>query len=60
MKADNKQKSISADGPKDSWQELVRTHVGSLRCGLVQMVVHDSRMVRIERTEKVGLDPKEG
>jgi len=37
------------------WLELVREKVQSLRCGVVQIVVHDSRVTQIERTEKTRL-----
>ena len=39
----------------NAWLELVRQHVGSLRFGVVQIVVHEKRVVQIERTEKVRL-----
>jgi hypothetical protein len=35
---------------------VVRRQVGSLNFGVVQIVVHDSRVVQIERTEKVRLE----
>ena len=38
------------------WLELVGKQVASLRFGVVQIVVHDSRVVQIERTEKFRLD----
>jgi len=37
------------------WLELVRQNVESLRFGVVQIVVHDSRVTQIERTEKTRL-----
>jgi hypothetical protein len=37
------------------WLELVRQKVQSLRFGVVQIVVHDSKMTQIERTEKTRL-----
>ena len=37
------------------WLELVRQNVQSLRLGVVQIVVHDSRVTQIERTEKTRL-----
>jgi hypothetical protein len=37
------------------WLELVRQKVQSLRFGIVQIVVHDSRVTQIERTEKTRL-----
>jgi len=43
-------KQSSAD-----WLELVRQNVQSLRFGVVQIVVHDSRVTQIERTEKTRL-----
>jgi hypothetical protein len=40
----------------DSWLDVVRRQVGSLDFGVVQIVVHDARVVQIERTEKVRLE----
>jgi len=37
------------------WLELVREQVQSLRFGVVQIVVHDSKVTQIERTEKTRL-----
>ena len=39
-----------------AWLEIVRDHVASLRFGVVEIVVHDSRVVQIEKTERVRLD----
>jgi len=39
------------------WLALVRQQVESLRYGVVQIVVHDARVTRIERTEKLRLEP---
>ena len=39
-----------------AWEEIVRQQVKSLRFGVVQIVVHEGRVVQIERTEKVRLD----
>ena len=36
--------------------ELVREKVRILRFGVVQIVVHDSRVTQIERTERVRLN----
>jgi len=47
--------SNAADGASLNWLELVQRQVGSLRFGVVQIVVHESRVVQIERTEKVRL-----
>lgn len=43
---------------QETWLETVRVQVASLRFGVVQIVVHDSQVVQIERTEKVRLDRK--
>lgn len=43
-------KQSSAD-----WLDIVRQNVQSLRFGVVQIVVHDSRVTQIERTEKTRL-----
>jgi len=37
------------------WLELVREKVQSLRFGVVQIVVHDSKVTQFERTEKTRL-----
>ena len=48
--------AAAPSGAKDeSWMEIVRRHVGSLEFGVVQIVVHGSRVVQIERTERVRL-----
>jgi hypothetical protein len=41
------------------WLELVREKVETLRYGIVQIIVHDSRVTRIERTEKTKIDRRE-
>jgi hypothetical protein len=41
---------------KTAWLEIVRRQVGSLRYGMVQIVVHDSQVTQIEKTERVRLD----
>jgi hypothetical protein len=38
------------------WLELVRQQVGSLRYGVVQIVVHDAEVTQIEKTERVRLE----
>jgi hypothetical protein len=42
-----------------SWVRLVQGQVEAIRFGVVQIVVHDSRVVQIERTEKLRLDKLE-
>jgi len=39
-----------------NWLEIVRDQVNSLRFGVVEIVVHDSKVVQIEKTERVRLD----
>ena len=46
----------SAAGTGTEWLELVRRQVNSLRFGMVQIVVHDSQVTQIEKTERVRLD----
>ena len=43
-------------GEKRDWLEIVRQQVGSLRYGVVEIVVHDSQVTQIEKTERVRLD----
>jgi hypothetical protein len=51
------QKKIPVDGKDDlKWLELVIQQVGSLRYGVVEIIVHDSRVIQIERTERLRLD----
>ena len=42
-----------------AWLQLVREHVGSLKFGTVQITVHDSRVVQVERLEKLRFDKPE-
>lgn len=45
-----------AEGGTASWLDIVRRQVGSLRYGVVQIVVHDSQVTQIEKTERVRVD----
>jgi hypothetical protein len=47
---------IGSNGEKSNWLEVVRQQVDSLRYGAVQIVVHDSQVTQIEKTERVRLD----
>jgi hypothetical protein len=38
------------------WLSIVREKVETLRYGVVQIVVHDSRVTQIERTEKTRIE----
>ena len=39
-----------------NWLEIVRQQVASLRFGVVEIIVHDSRVTQIEKTERLRLD----
>lgn len=41
---------------KPGWLDLVREQVASLKFGTVLITVHDSRVVQVEKNEKVRLD----
>jgi len=41
---------------KPGWLEIVRRQVTSLRYGVVQVVVHDSQVTQIDKTERVRLE----
>jgi hypothetical protein len=50
-----------ADGQENlKWLEIVRRQVASLRFGVVEIVVHDSRVTQIEKTERLRLDKASG
>ncbi|MFO1488223.1 MAG: YezD family protein [Verrucomicrobiota bacterium] len=49
-----------AGGDNQDWLNLVREQVSSLRFGVVEIVVHESRVVQIEKTERLRLDKKDG
>jgi hypothetical protein len=54
------QPKVPSANPADlKWLELVVQHVKSLRYGVVEIVVHDSRVIQIEKTERVRLDKTE-
>jgi len=54
------QQKVPTAGAGDlKWLELVVQHVKSLRYGVVEIVVHDSRVIQIEKTERVRLDKNE-
>jgi len=47
---------IASQSGSEEWLTVVRRQVGSLRFGVVQVVVHDSRVVQIEKTEKIRFE----
>jgi len=50
------QKHAGPVNPEADWLAVVRQRVSALRYGVVQVVVHEGRVVQIECTEKVRLD----
>jgi hypothetical protein len=48
--------SVRQANDRPEWLEIVRKQVASLRYGVVQIVVHDSQVTQIEKTERVRLD----
>ena len=49
-------KAASKDLSDVNWLEIVRQQVGSLRFGVVEIIVQDSRVTQIEKTERLRLD----
>lgn len=39
-----------------AWLAVIKSQIESLRFGTVQIVVHEAKVVQIERTEKVRFD----
>ncbi len=39
-----------------AWLDVIQEKVRSLRFGIVQIIVHDSEVVQIERTERIRFD----
>ena len=52
-------KSDGVGNEQPDWLEVVRRQVGSLSYGVVQIVVHDSHVTQIEKTERVRLDKQQ-
>jgi len=48
-------KTPSPEAQPPAWLDIVRQKVESLRYGVVQIVIHDSRVTQIERTEKTRI-----
>ena len=49
-------KPVSKELADVNWLEIVRQQVVSLRFGVVEIIVHDSRVTQIEKTERLRLD----
>ena len=56
MNADNQNSSPGGDDSR--WVELVTEQVRSLSYGMVEIVVHDSRVIQVEKTERLRLRKK--
>jgi hypothetical protein len=54
--SENKIESVESAGKKPAWLDIVHRQVGSLRYGVVQVVVHDSQVTQIDKTERVRLE----
>jgi hypothetical protein len=48
--------SLKPQPPEAAWLSVVKRHVNSLHFGIVQITVHNDRVVQIERTEKIRFD----
>ena len=59
MKTNDNSLKADTTNTQEAWVDAVRRQVGSLRFGVVQIVVHDARVVQIERTEKIRFDNTE-
>jgi len=44
------------EADEKQWLDVVQRHVHSLRYGVVQIIIHDSQVTQIEKTERVRLD----
>ena len=53
---ENGTKAAPSTDEKPGWLEVIRRQVGSLRYGVVQIVVHDSQVTQIGKTERVRLE----
>jgi hypothetical protein len=45
-----------SDNGLEAWLEIIRQQVASVRYGVVQIVVQDSQLAQIEKTERVRLN----
>ncbi|HWV98362.1 MAG TPA: YezD family protein [Candidatus Acidoferrum sp.] len=53
----NHDQQLDSDEDRPGWLALVSDQVSSLRFGLVEITVHESRVVHIEKTEKPRFQP---
>jgi len=57
-KATDNRPPCLAEGTKREWETIVRRQVDAMQFGVVQIVVHEGRVVQVERTEKIRLQPE--
>jgi hypothetical protein len=48
--------NISQNEAAPEWLNVVRDQVEHLRFGVIQIVVHENKVVQVERTEKVRFE----
>jgi hypothetical protein len=53
------QKPLASVSSDLKWLDLVVQNVKSLRYGVVEIIVHDGRVIQIEKTERMRLDKTE-
>lgn len=41
------------------WLDIVRRQVDSLQFGIVQIIIHDSHVTQIDKTERVRLEKRQ-
>jgi len=52
--SEQQSKQVNVTG--GNWLDIVQRQVTSLRFGVVQITVHESKVVQVERTERVRFD----
>jgi hypothetical protein len=52
---DNHTKAANDRGAAQDWRAVVEKFVGSVRFGVVEIVIHEGRVTQIEKTERVRL-----
>jgi hypothetical protein len=57
---ENPAKIGGQDSNHSPWLEIIRAQVSSLKYGVVEIVVHDSHVTQIEKTERLRLDKSPG
>ena len=47
---------MNTNDKDNKWLDVIKQNIETLRFGEVQIIVHDSKIVQVERTEKIRLD----